>query len=83
MVGKREPRFFPTAKEKDVPVCTPTTARQGSITPLGVTDPYLDLEVIAERHEALVALEAEQEDALPEETYGAADETLTDDDPPF
>ncbi len=62
----------------------PTTARQGSVTPLSVTEPWLDLEVLADRYEALSRLEQElREDEPMEEADSAADETPTADDLPF
>ena len=64
----------------------PTTARQGSVTPLSVTDPdlRLDVEVLAERYEALLLLEQElREDEPTEEPDDTADEPPTADDLPF
>ena len=62
----------------------PTTARQGSVTPSGVTEPWLDLEVLADRYEALSQLEQElREDEPMEEADDLADEPLTADDLPF
>lgn len=62
----------------------PTAARQGLTTPLSVTEPWLDVEVHAERYEALSLLEQElREDRPPEEADETADETLPDDDLPF
>ena len=61
-----------------------TTTRQGSVTPLSVTDLRLDVEVLAERYEALSLLEqALREDEPTEEADDLADEPLTDDDLPF
>ena len=52
----------------------PTTARQGSVTPLSVTEPWLDLEVLADRYEALSLLEQElREDEPTEEADDLAD----------
>ena len=62
----------------------PTTARQGSVTPLSVTDLRLDVEVLAERYEALSRLEQElREDEPTEEADDTADEPPTADDLPF
>ena len=61
-----------------------TTARQGSVTPLSVTEPWLDVEVLADRYEVLSLLEQElREDEPPEEADGTADEPPTADDLPF
>ena len=62
----------------------PTTARQGSVTPPSVTDLRLDLEVLADRYEALSLLEQElREDEPTEDADETADELPTDDDLPF
>ncbi len=60
------------------------TARQGVRTLVGVTEPWLDLEVLADRYEALSLLEQElREDEPTEEADETADELPTDDDLPF
>lgn len=62
----------------------PTTTRQGSITPLSITEPCLDLEVLADRYEALSQLEQElREDEPTEEADETEDEPPTADDLPF
>ena len=63
---------------------SPTTARQGPVTPLSVTDLRLDVELLADRYEVLSRLEQElREDEPPEEADEAEDEPPTADDPPF
>lgn len=60
------------------------TVRQGFTTPLSVTEPWLDVEVLAERYEALSLLEQElREDEPTEEADDTANETPTDDNLPF
>ena len=62
----------------------PAPARQGVWTPLGVTEPWLDVEVLAERYEALLLLEQElREDEPTEEADDLADKPLTADDLPI
>lgn len=56
-----------------------TTARQGSVTPPSVTDLQLDVEVLAERYEALSQLEAEAPKDGPTEDADDSEETPADD----
>lgn len=67
-----------------IQVAPPLSARQDVRTPVGVAEPWLELEVLADRYEALSLLEQElREDEPPEEADETADETPTADDLPF